>query len=101
MLHRNRFLYYFKSIKRYTCSENTPNLLAFRIVIWYNNIVKILLFGANSERSLSYSWEMLADSLDSGSSVHCGRAGSSPASPTKKAHPFGCAFYFAHFERQY
>ena len=25
----------------------------------------------------------LVDSLDSGSSVHCGRAGSSPASPTK------------------
>ena len=24
----------------------------------------------------------LVDSLDSGSSVHCGRAGSSPASPT-------------------
>ena len=27
----------------------------------------------------------LVDSLDSGSSVHCGRAGSSPASPTKRA----------------
>ena len=26
----------------------------------------------------------LVDSLDSGSSVHCGRAGSSPASPTKR-----------------
>ena len=26
----------------------------------------------------------LVDSLDSGSSVHCGRAGSSPASPTKE-----------------
>ena len=26
----------------------------------------------------------LVDSLDSGSSVHCGRAGSSPASPTRK-----------------
>ena len=26
----------------------------------------------------------MVDSLDSGSSVHCGRAGSSPASPTKK-----------------
>ena len=37
----------------------------------------------------------LVDSLDSGSSVHCGRAGSSPASPTRiKAHPFGCAFIF-------
>ena len=27
----------------------------------------------------------LVDSLDSGSSVHCGRAGSSPASPTRKS----------------
>ena len=36
----------------------------------------------------------LVDSLDSGSSVHCGRAGSSPASPTKKADPSGSAFYF-------
>ena len=35
----------------------------------------------------------LVDSLDSGSSVHCGRAGSSPASPTKeKGHPKGCPF---------
>ena len=37
----------------------------------------------------------LVDSLDSGSSVHCGRAGSSPASPTKKKrHPIGCLFFF-------
>ncbi len=37
----------------------------------------------------------LVDSLDSGSSVHCGRAGSSPASPTKrKGHPKGCPFSF-------
>ena len=36
----------------------------------------------------------LVDSLDSGSSVHCGRAGSSPASPTKKRrHPFGCLLF--------
>ena len=36
----------------------------------------------------------LVDSLDSGSSVHCGRAGSSPASPTKKGrHPFGCLLF--------
>ncbi len=27
----------------------------------------------------------MVDSLDSGSSVHCGRAGSSPASPTRKS----------------
>ena len=33
----------------------------------------------------------LVDSLDSGSSVHCGRAGSSPASPTKKErHAVAC-----------
>ena len=33
----------------------------------------------------------LADSLDSGSSVHYARAGSSPASRTKKeGHPYGC-----------
>ena len=30
----------------------------------------------------------LVDSLDSGSSVHCGRAGSSPASPTIKTAAF-------------
>ena len=36
----------------------------------------------------------LVDSLDSGSSVHCGRAGSSPASPTKKKVHFLCAFFF-------
>ena len=30
----------------------------------------------------------LVDSLDSGSSVHCGRAGSSPASRTRKETPF-------------
>ena len=37
----------------------------------------------------------LVDSLDSGSSVHCGRAGSSPASPTKnEGHPFGCPLFF-------
>ena len=36
----------------------------------------------------------LVDSLDSGSSVHCGRAGSSPASPTKKKrHALACLFF--------
>ena len=36
----------------------------------------------------------LADSLDSGSSAHYGRAGSSPASRTKKIrHPFGCRIF--------
>ena len=37
----------------------------------------------------------LVDSLDSGSSVHCGRAGSSPASRTKKnGYPIGYPFFF-------
>ena len=37
------------------------------------------------ERKRSYGRVVeLVDSLDSGSSVHCGRAGSSPASPTKE-----------------
>ena len=37
----------------------------------------------------------LVDSLDSGSSVHCGRAGSSPASPTKnKRTSTWMSFYF-------
>ena len=38
----------------------------------------------------------LADSLDSGSSVHYGRAGSSPASRTKKErYPLGYRSFFA------
>ena len=37
----------------------------------------------------------LVDSLDSGSSVHCGRAGSSPASRTKKyGYPIGYPLFF-------
>ena len=39
----------------------------------------------------------LVDSLDSGSSVHCGRAGSSPASPTKEGHPKGCPSFLLEF----
>ena len=37
----------------------------------------------------------MVDSLDSGSSVHCGRAGSSPASPTRKRQSSqeGCRFF--------
>ena len=43
---------------------------------WYHNqAVWTAIYGRVVE---------LVDSLDSGSSVHCGRAGSSPASPTKK-----------------
>ena len=36
----------------------------------------------------------LVDSLDSGSSVHCGRAGSSPASPTKRRKTRVCVSFF-------
>ena len=36
----------------------------------------------------------LADSLDSGSSVHSGRAGSSPASRTKIPHTRVCGILF-------
>ena len=36
----------------------------------------------------------LVDSLDSGSSVHCGRAGSSPASPTKTGHLLRCPVFY-------
>ena len=35
----------------------------------------------------------LVDSLDSGSSVHCGRAGSSPASPTKERTSIWVSFF--------
>ena len=36
----------------------------------------------------------MVDSLDSGSSVHCGRAGSSPASPTKKETPLWVSLFY-------
>ena len=50
--------------------------------------------GSNRDRRSARVVE-LADSLDSGSSVHYGRAGSSPASRTKKKrHPKGCRFFF-------
>ena len=42
----------------------------------------------------------LVDSLDSGSSVHCGRAGSSPASPTMKKHASACFFRFSFLVRK-
>ena len=66
------------------------------------NVLTIVLFRANMlersrERTNARVVE-LADSLDSGSSVHSGRAGSSPASRTnKKRHPFGCRFSFLFF----
>ena len=45
----------------------------------------VLLYGsAEGNPATTYGRVVeLVDSLDSGSSVHCGRAGSSPASPTK------------------
>ena len=44
----------------------------------------LLCSSAEGNRSKYGRVVELVDSLDSGSSVHCGRAGSSPASPTKK-----------------
>ena len=44
----------------------------------------IICSSAEGNRSKYGRVVELVDSLDSGSSVHCGRAGSSPASPTKK-----------------
>ena len=41
----------------------------------------------------------LVDSLDSGSSVHCGRAGSSPASPTKETVERLSLFIYQHFNQ--
>ena len=53
----------------------TDNIMA----IWVDVIKRRRLYGRVVE---------LVDSLDSGSSVHCGRAGSSPASPTKTGQRF-------------
>ena len=44
----------------------------------------MLLYSSAEARTKYGRVVELVDSLDSGSSVHCGRAGSSPASPTKK-----------------
>ena len=44
----------------------------------------LLYSSAEGNRSKYGRVVELVDSLDSGSSVHCGRAGSSPASPTKE-----------------
>ena len=44
----------------------------------------MLSYASRQERHKYGRVVELVDSLDSGSSVHCGRAGSSPASPTKE-----------------
>ena len=45
----------------------------------------VLVYGSRRDEAAKYGRVVeLVDSLDSGSSVHCGRAGSSPASPTKE-----------------
>ena len=44
----------------------------------------VLIYSSAEARTTYGRVVELVDSLDSGSSVHCGRAGSSPASPTKK-----------------
>ena len=44
----------------------------------------VLIYSSAEARTKYGRVVELVDSLDSGSSVHCGRAGSSPASPTKK-----------------
>ena len=55
----------------------------------------VLIYPSRRERHIYGRVVELVDSLDSGSSVHCGRAGSSPASPTiEKGHPKGCPFSF-------
>ena len=61
----------------------------------------VLIYSSAEARTKYGRVVELVDSLDSGSSVHCGRAGSSPASPTKKErHPFGClSFLYAGIER--
>ena len=45
----------------------------------------VLIYSSVERKPTKYGRVVeLVDSLDSGSSVHCGRAGSSPASPTKE-----------------
>ena len=45
---------------------------------------RVLVYSSAEARTKYGRVVELVDSLDSGSSVHCGRAGSSPASPTKE-----------------
>ena len=56
----------------------------------------VLVYGSVERKPTKYGRVVeLVDSLDSGSSVHCGRAGSSPASPTKKGHPKGWPLFYS------
>ena len=69
--------------------------LAFCAVICYNISIKILQIDAFQGKIKYARVVELVDSLDSGSSVHCGRAGSSPASRTKRnGYPKGYPFSF-------
>ena len=57
----------------------------------------VLVYTSCREAEIKYGRVVeLVDSLDSGSSVHCGRAGSSPASPTKKRQlsTESCRFFY-------
>ena len=47
-------------------------------------VTGVLIYSSAEARTTYGRVVELVDSLDSGSSVHCGRAGSSPASPTKE-----------------
>ena len=62
-------------------------------------LTSVLIYSSVERRTTKYARVVeLVDSLDSGSSVHCGRAGSSPASRTKrKGHPNGCPFFYADY----
>ena len=53
----------------------------------------VLIYSSAEARTKYGRVVELVDSLDSGSSVHCGRAGSSPASPTKKRQAFCLSFF--------
>ena len=55
----------------------------------------VLLYSSAEARTKYGRVVELVDSLDSGSSVHCGRAGSSPASRTRRnGYPKGYPFFY-------
>ena len=54
----------------------------------------VIYWSVERQRSAEYGRVVeLVDSLDSGSSVHYGRAGSSPASPTKEDSRKAVSFF--------
>ena len=58
-------------------------------------IFAVVIYSSVKKRPVKYARVVeLVDSLDSGSSVHCGRAGSSPASRTKKTDTYLGIRYF-------